>query len=313
MHSDNNFYYKKNRLNQLRGFCAVVQSGCSGVKAAEKTNIEPAAISKQISTLERDLGTKLFERSRGHKLLLTKEGELFYELAIKELQGMDSLFESFNEHLKDFNDNHLNIALHYTAMSYIFPKILGKLTKQERFKDVNIKLFEITKNEAITKLTNKEIDLAFYPFNVNENIPTEIEAEKNIKYSHIIICNKIHPLANKKTITKEDIKKYDFLLRNENSFLDMSKYLDLKPCKITFENAKIETTIELVKYTNAITTLSEITFDEENAKLNPDVIKINVDNLFPESYFYTMRLKNSLRKDSVGFVLEELDRLVIKK
>ena len=32
----NSFYYKRDRLNQLRGFCAVVQNDCSLIKASEK-------------------------------------------------------------------------------------------------------------------------------------------------------------------------------------------------------------------------------------------------------------------------------------
>lgn len=310
MQKDIDFYYKKNRLSQIRGFCAVVQNGCSIARAQEKTHIESATLSKEIRTLERDLGVELIDRSKYNRLKLTQEGELFYKDAIQYVNGIDSLVETFSEHLKDFNHNHLNIALHYAAMSYIFPKILGKLMEQEKFKDLNVKLFDISKKEAIVKLVNKEIDIAFFPFNISEDIPIELEVEKSIKYSHILICNKNHPLLTKQVITREDTKKYDFLLRNENSFNDMSKYLDLKPSRITFENAKIETTIELVKYTNAITTLSEITFNDGNAKLNPDVAKINVDNLFPESYFYAIRLKNSIKKDSIKFILEELSKLV---
>ena len=170
MSSEKDFYYKKSRLNQLRGFCNVVQCDCSGVKAAEKTNIEPAAISKQISSLERDLGIKLFERARGHRMSLTKEGKLFYELAIKQMQGMDSLFESFNEHLKDFNDNHLNIALHYMAATYIFPNIIGNLLKQDRFKNIKIDILETNKAEALKKLENKEVDLIYFPFDISPDL-----------------------------------------------------------------------------------------------------------------------------------------------
>ncbi|HSQ97838.1 MAG TPA: LysR family transcriptional regulator [Rickettsiales bacterium] len=313
MQKDINFYYKKNRLSQIRGFCSVVQNDYSIAAAHRKTHVEAATISKEIRTLENDLGVQLLDRSGYNKLKLTKEGELFYKEAIKYVNGIDSLVDTFNENLKEFNSNHLNLALHYTAMSYVFPKILGKLLEQKRFKNLNIKLFDISKEEAIKKLINKEVDMAFYHFNASEKILSEIEVEKNIKNSYVLIYNKNHPLANKKIILREDVKDYNFLLRNETSFKDISKYLDLRPSKITFENAKIETTIELVKYTSAITTISEIAFNEGDIRLDSNIVKINVDNLFPESYFYTMKLKNSLKKDSVNFIVKELNELVIKK
>ena len=62
MSLDNYFYYKKDRLNQLRGFCTTVRCDCSQAKAARKLNVEPATINKQISSLERDLEVKLFDR-----------------------------------------------------------------------------------------------------------------------------------------------------------------------------------------------------------------------------------------------------------
>ncbi|HSQ98217.1 MAG TPA: LysR family transcriptional regulator [Rickettsiales bacterium] len=309
MVKDKDFYYKKSRLNQLRGFCNVVQCGCSGVKAAARAHIEPTAISKQISALERDLGIKLFERARGHRLSLTKEGKMFYELAVKQMQGIDSLFNNFNTQIKEKNRNTLNLGLYYTAASYIFPKLIGKMLKVPKFKNLNVNILNISKDEAIQKLINKEIDLAFYPINVNDIIPTEIEIQKNIIYSHAIICSKDHPLAKIKNITKEDIEKYDFLIRDIKSSFSIFEYINLKKANMDFKNATPEITIELVKYTKTITGIPEIIFDEENAKLNPNIVCKNINHLLPESYFYIMKLKNSLMKDSVKWLLKELREL----
>ena len=57
------FYYKKNRLQQLRGFCYAAQMG-SMLKCANKMGLTQGAITLQIQSLERDLGIKLFERNR---------------------------------------------------------------------------------------------------------------------------------------------------------------------------------------------------------------------------------------------------------
>ena len=315
MPKEKDFYYKKSRLTQLRGFCAVVQSNYSITEASEKIHVEPATLSRQVSALERDLGIQLFDRSEHKKIKPTQKSDLFYKEAIEYINGIDGLFKNFNEKLKEFDDDHLNIASQDTAATYIFPKILGKMVKQKRFKNINIKIFEIPKSEAIKKLINKEIDLAFYPLHTDEkqNMPVEIEAKKNIKNSHILICNKNHPLANKKTITKEDIEKYDFLMRHENALPEMSKYFNVKPSKISFDNTRFETSIELVRYTDIITTLREIIFENGSAKMYSDIVRINVDNLFSGSYIYILTLKNSLNKDSVNFVLDELNKLTIKK
>lgn len=235
---------------------------------------------------------------------------MFYELAIKQMQGMDSLFSNFNSYVKETNQNTLNLGLYYTAATYIFPKFIGQLLKTPKFKNLKVNIFNISKDEAIKELINKEIDLAFYPINVNDIIPPEIEIQKNIRYSHAIICSKNHPLAKVDEIKKEDIEKYDFLIRDIKSSFSIFEYINLKKANMGFKNATPEITIELIKHTNTITGIPEIIFDKENAKLNPEIICKNINHLLPESYFYTMKLKNSIMKESAEWLLKELKKII---
>ena len=306
----NTFYYKKDRLNQLRGFCAVVQNGCSLIKASEKLGLEKPAISKQISALERDLGIELFDRSKHKTLVLTKDGKLFYELSIKELQGLDSIFETFNKTKKEINENTLNLGLYYTSATYIFPEIIGKMLKLPEFKNLKINIMNISRDEAVEKLINKEIDLAFYPIYLEENKKVvEIKYEKSIKHSHGLVFLKNHPLAKLKNITKGDIEKYDFLIRDINHSFSISKYLNLKKSNFDFKNATIDMSVELVKNTNTITALPEIIFKKNYQNKFDDILYINIDNFLPNTFFYIMTLKNSILKKSVEYIISELKKL----
>ncbi len=69
------FRYKQNRLQQLKGFCAVVEAH-SVSKAADRLSLTQPTVSLQVQSLERDLRTTLFER-RGPKIELTFEGATF--------------------------------------------------------------------------------------------------------------------------------------------------------------------------------------------------------------------------------------------
>src|SRR5678815_4962918 len=71
------FRYKQNRLQQLRGFCAVVETR-SVSKAASRIHLTQPTVSLQVQSLERDLGATLFER-RGPRIELTFEGALLYD------------------------------------------------------------------------------------------------------------------------------------------------------------------------------------------------------------------------------------------
>ena len=60
------FYYKQNRLKQLRAFCFTAQFK-SMSKAAEQMFLSQPSISLLIQSLEKDLGQKLFIR-KGPKI-----------------------------------------------------------------------------------------------------------------------------------------------------------------------------------------------------------------------------------------------------
>lgn len=308
MEENNNFYYKKNRLSQLRGFCAVVQCGCSGVKAAERNNMEPAAISKQISSLERDLGIKLFDRLP-RKLVLTNEGKLFYKLAVEEMQRVDGLFDSFNSYLKATTENTLNIGLHYAAAAYIFPKILGEMLKIPKFKNIKIKIFNIRRDEATKKIINKEIDLAFFPIADDAEIPIEIQTIKHFKSNHTLICSKNHPIANIKKVTREQIENYDFLVRDSKTSFHIAEHFNLQKGNFDFQNATPKITMELVRYTNTITAIPEIMFKNECLKLYPDIVNKDISHIMPKGHFYSLVLKNSLMKDSVKWLIQNIKPL----
>ena len=71
----------------------------------------------------------------------------------------------------------------------------------------------------------------------------------------------------------------------------------------------IETTIELVKYTDTITAIPEIVLDKENVRLHTNIVAKNIDHLLPSRYFYILTLKNFLVKDSAKWVLNEIKSL----
>jgi len=298
------FYYKKSRINQLRGFCNTVQENCSARQAALKLNIEPATVTLQIRSLEESLGIQLFERTKNHRLKLSKEGFLFYKMAILQLQSVDSLFESFHSELRKENDNSLTIAGHYTALSNILPEYIKKLLNKKEFKNLKIKLINIDKQNALTRLKKDEIDFAFYPSVQNNSFLVEIEKENIFKFKNCIFVNKNHPLANKKYITKEDISKYEYLLSDSYTFYDPRLVLDFKPSNITFENIKSDTIIGLVEENIAIGGGNEF-FLRKNSN-NKKVIIKNVEHLLPKMYYSLFTLKNKQHKESVSFLIDEL-------
>lgn len=303
------FYYKRSRLNQLKGFCSVVQNDCCIAKASKKTNVAQDTISKQVRTLERDLKIKLFERTKHHTLIITQEGQLFYDKAIANLNAMNSLFENFHKDLKEFNNNHLRIAAHQMAITYILPKIIGKMLKLKEFKNLKITLYSVSKEEAIKKLINKEIDIGFYIFSSRNKIEPEIELIKNIQSYASIIINKDNKLANKEKIESKDIETLYFL--NRETELNTFNNFDINCGNLEIVGQIPQESLkEIAKYTDLAVSTPNLFLKMKDDITDKNIKIKNIEHILNhKAFFFIMLLKNScLTKPALWFV-DELKKI----
>lgn len=290
----NSFYYKRDRLNQLRGFCAVVQNDCSLIKASEKLGLEKPAISKQISALERDLGIELFDR-KGKILKLNENGKSFYELSQPSLEQIDGVFKSFTKAL-EYTQKTLNIATN----PVIFKKILPFLHKFScGFKNIKINISFLEQEKALKKLLDNEIDIFISSKENYENIKYGLSFVKMIDYIPYWVLYKNHPLANKKQLLKEDIIKSDLLFNEESITMPTFKSFILDnnlKSFISINNSDIDLWKILIKYEYGIALIFNTFLSKDDCS---NFILKNAENLFPKGeygyYIKTMNHKNVLK------------------
>lgn len=82
-------------LEQLRGFVEVARLG-HFTRASEHLHLAQPSLSRQISTLERELGAELFHRARGH-IALTAAGETLLPRAQRMLAEAEAIREEMDE------------------------------------------------------------------------------------------------------------------------------------------------------------------------------------------------------------------------
>ena len=298
----NSFYYKRDRLNQLRGFCAVVQNDCSLIKASEKLGLEKPAISKQISALERDLGIELFNR-KGKILKLNENGKSFYELSQPSLEQIDGIFKSFTKALEYERKNVLNIA----ALDAIITKLIPFLAEMKK-KNPNLKIttFSVAKEKAFEMLIDKKLDIIIYPANINEEIPLELERKEIIKYKEYWILYKGHPYENLKDeeITKDMIAKYPFAVLQDliyiKSFDNFIREYNIKT-PIGLRYGTPDMVKEMVKTKICISLLDGIYINNNDKK--ELVCKNTSKNFTPMHYYYFIN-KNSKLKEITNLFLD---------
>lgn len=272
------FYYKRNRIQQLKGFCYTAQTG-NVSQSALKMGLSQSAVTLQIQSLERDLEIKLFEREGG-VMKLTKEGRSFYSYAVPCVQGVDSIFENFLKSSIDEKSKIIDIATNHVVISYVLPKYIKK------FKTLNPEVFfkirNLEKNDALARLMNDELDMFIYPIGP-QDIPQELDFFPIVVYSPILLVQKNHPLAIKKNIDFTDIKKYELVridpkLITLKSFEDTIKAHGVKT-KIEFEMSDWEILKKFVEADIGVAVVSNIILEGNE---DGDLIGRDLAKYFPK-------------------------------
>lgn len=199
------YYYKQNRLKQLRAFCSTARLQ-SMSKAAEQMFLSQPSISLLIQALEKDLVSHLFER-RGPRIQLTHEGKILLELALPLVEGLESLPETFHDRCNHTVTGSLNIAAGESTTLYLLPKIVDRFTQQ--YPQIQMKLHNVPGRQGLAMVLAGDVDLAVGPMT---EIPDEIWYSPLVSYEPVLITPRDHPLASQKKVSLQDIAPYGLIL-----------------------------------------------------------------------------------------------------
>lgn len=142
-----------NHLN-IRYFITVARE-LNITKAAEKLYISQQALSNHVSSLEKEMGVKLFER--GSALKLTYAGTVFYKYALE----MEDCYRRLCREIGDVRSEvqgEIAIGISHTRGRFILPKVLPAFI--EKYPRVRVRVLEGNTEELTAALLNGEIDIA---------------------------------------------------------------------------------------------------------------------------------------------------------
>jgi len=199
------FYYKGNRIKQLRAFCAVARFG-SIARGAESLFLSQPSVSLQLSALQKELGTMLVERV-GRRLQLTREGLMLYELARPVLENLDALDRAFRAKLGETTLRELNIAAGSSTIQYLLPPLVQQY--RARFPDTKLQLHNVSNRDGLALVRSDEVDFAFGSM---VDVPGDLAYEAVHHFDPMLIAPLGHALADKDDVALEDLSPYGLIL-----------------------------------------------------------------------------------------------------
>lgn len=158
-------------------------------RAAEALYIGQPTLSKFLSSLEAELGLRLFNRI-GNRYELSYAGERYVEKATQILNLKNDLDAEMGDILRR-DVGVLNVAFAKMRYSYLLPVVLPEFSR--RYPNISTGVIEGNSAENDRKLLDGQIDVAFYtmPYDRNESIDYHPLCREEL-----LICTcKNHPLS----------------------------------------------------------------------------------------------------------------------
>lgn len=182
----------------------------SFTKAADALHMTQPAVTFQIRQLEEHLNTRLFDRTH-NRVALTDVGEVVYNYAEK-IFGLYLQMENTVKEMTGEISGILTLGASTTVAEYMLPSLIGSF--KQHYPNVNIRLRVSNSEGIISMLENNNIDLAVIESSVsNKNLIVEECRSDEL----VVIVYPSHPLAEKKTLTAQEIYQYAFVCREEGS------------------------------------------------------------------------------------------------
>lgn len=208
-------------INQIHYFLAIVKTK-SFSDAAYDLFISQSSISKQIKSLEDELGIPLFTRT-SNKRTLTPAGELFYNYAKSAYElHRDMLLEMEqlkNNIVSSISVGNIPIIPMYT--NFNIGVILAFFQESIKDASINFETSEASQIELLRMLHDGNIDFALVR---EERIPNIEDFDSQLCSSDkmVLVCKKNHPLAKKQQVSFNDIAQYQlFMLGKESELFDL--------------------------------------------------------------------------------------------
>jgi LysR family transcriptional regulator, cys regulon transcriptional activator len=194
------------KLQQLRYICEVARQNLNLSQAAEALFTSQPGISKQIKSLEEELGVEIFVRHGKRVVAVTEPGKTILELANRVLMDVENLRQVGDEFTRE-DAGSLTIATTHTQARYALPPVVARF--RAKYPDVKLSLHQGSPTQIADLTSSGQADLA---------IATEaIEFYEDLvmlpcyEWNRCVLTPPDHPLLKAGKLKLEDIAKYPII------------------------------------------------------------------------------------------------------
>ena len=190
------------RIEQLQAFLAVAHTGSFG-KAAKQCGVTQSTVSRQILSLEEDLGLPLFHRSSRAKLTLA--GDHFLPRARKICQEWQLATQEIQD-LKLGKQPEFCVAAIHSVCAHYLPQILPQFCHS--YPEVQLRVTALGSDRALKVLRDGLVDVAIVMNNRFLTTSPEMVIQLLYEEKIEVLMAAAHPLAKYQNLPWSELVNY---------------------------------------------------------------------------------------------------------
>jgi DNA-binding transcriptional LysR family regulator len=211
-------------LDLLRSFFAIIEHGSLN-KAAERMRVSQSTLTRQMHSLENDIGGRLFERGTTG-VALTASGHALADGIRPVLADFDSVIAGVRT-LAHGKSKRLRVGyLASAAADYLHPALTAL---RRAHPEVKVKLHDLSPGEQIGGLRKGELDVALIG-NVGTFLSREFFVRRIAWLPLMVALPETHPLATKTSLQIADLKRESFIGAPERDMPGHNRWI-IQLCK----------------------------------------------------------------------------------
>ncbi len=181
-------------------------------RTAEVLHISQPSLSYAISSLESELGVKLFAK-KDKKIMLTAYGEQFLPYVEQSLATLDEgrgVIEMMSNHM----DLNVRLGYFHSISGSLIPKIMDSFYENKENRQIRFSFTEASSHDIFTMIRNKELDMGFslHRGDWAESLPV-------LSQQLFLAVPPKHPLAERKDVSFSDFCNEPMIMLGRHSAL----------------------------------------------------------------------------------------------
>jgi LysR family cys regulon transcriptional activator len=287
------------RLEQLRLILEIEKQGYNVSRAAEAMNTPQPAVSRQLRSLERELGVDLFVRQQNRLRGPTRPGREILQVARRIIDDTENV-QKIARDFRDVESGRLTIATTHTQARYALPPIIQRFAV--RYPEVEVMIRQGSPTGIADLVRAGEADLCIGSESAEG---TDLLLFPCYVMQRVVLTPPDHPLLSARSVTLESLARYP-IITYDAPFVGRSKLVrsfaeqGLKP-KIVLSASDTDVIKAYVERGLGIAIVAKLAFEPDRDK---GLRAIDASRLFePNTIHLGVRRNDYLR----GYVLDFIE------